>query len=247
MIFGPNGAGKTNLLEGLYFGCTGRSCRTANEREVVRFGASDDPGPGPGRGGGWAAPDRGGVHPGAAKRFQVDGANVERLLDAAHPAPGQRLHARSARADQGAAGAAPRASRSVRGRAVARCGASAPGLWPGPGSAQRADLTDPRRPGISGGARQLGSPACRALGIELMRDAPAGRRGRGRAGSAGPERRSGSSRSSTCAYRPRSQAAEDAEGLLAELREHGWSATSSAASPVTARTETSSGAAPRWS
>ena len=40
VVTGRNGAGKTNLLEGLYFGCTGRSCRTSNEREVVRFGAS---------------------------------------------------------------------------------------------------------------------------------------------------------------------------------------------------------------
>ena len=39
VVHGPNGAGKTNLLEGLYFGCTGRSCRTTNEREVVRFDA----------------------------------------------------------------------------------------------------------------------------------------------------------------------------------------------------------------
>ena len=39
VIPGRNGAGKTNLLEALYFACTGRSCRTANEREVVRFGA----------------------------------------------------------------------------------------------------------------------------------------------------------------------------------------------------------------
>ena len=39
VVTGPNGAGKTNLLEGLYFACTGRSCRTSNEREVVRFGA----------------------------------------------------------------------------------------------------------------------------------------------------------------------------------------------------------------
>src|SRR6059058_711563 len=38
VICGPNGAGKTNLLEALYFGCTGRSCRTSNERELVRFG-----------------------------------------------------------------------------------------------------------------------------------------------------------------------------------------------------------------
>src|SRR5215210_7825827 len=39
VVHGRNGAGKTNLLEALYFGCTGRSCRTSNEREVVRFGA----------------------------------------------------------------------------------------------------------------------------------------------------------------------------------------------------------------
>ena len=38
IVTGPNGAGKTNFLEGLYFGCTARSCRTTNEREVVRQG-----------------------------------------------------------------------------------------------------------------------------------------------------------------------------------------------------------------
>lgn len=38
VIVGPNGAGKTNLLEGLYFGCTARSPRTSNERELVRRG-----------------------------------------------------------------------------------------------------------------------------------------------------------------------------------------------------------------
>ena len=40
VVHGRNGAGKTNLLEALYFGCTGRSCRTSNEREVVRFEAA---------------------------------------------------------------------------------------------------------------------------------------------------------------------------------------------------------------
>ena len=40
VISGPNGAGKTNLLEAVYFGCTGRSCRASNEREVIRFGAA---------------------------------------------------------------------------------------------------------------------------------------------------------------------------------------------------------------
>src|ERR1700678_1133272 len=81
VVTGSNGAGKTNLLEGLYFGCTGRSCRTANEREVVRFGAGttritltvegDD-----------GNHELGvGFEPGQPKRMQLDGASVERLLD----------------------------------------------------------------------------------------------------------------------------------------------------------------------
>jgi DNA replication and repair protein RecF len=38
VLTGPVGAGKTNLLEAVHVGCTGRSFRTANERELVRFG-----------------------------------------------------------------------------------------------------------------------------------------------------------------------------------------------------------------
>jgi DNA replication and repair protein RecF len=82
VVHGPNGAGKTNLLEALYFGCTGRSCRTSNEREVVRFDAGAARVEVGGR-------DRDGEHelsvgfaPGDAKRLKVDGAPVERLLDA---------------------------------------------------------------------------------------------------------------------------------------------------------------------
>ncbi len=90
VVHGPNGAGKTNLLEALYFGCTGRSCRTTNERELLRFDDGDGPPPRVvrvevhGR-------DRDGEHelsvgfqPGEAKRFKVDGAPAERLLDAPH-------------------------------------------------------------------------------------------------------------------------------------------------------------------
>lgn len=83
VITGPNGAGKTNLIEALYFGCLGRSCRTANEREVVRFGEratrvvvdvqADD----------GAHQLTVGFAPGEPKRLRVDGANVERLTDAA--------------------------------------------------------------------------------------------------------------------------------------------------------------------
>ena len=80
VVTGPNGAGKTNLLEALYFGCTGRSPRTANERELVR------------RGGGEVArvvvdtrDDEGahrievGFEPGEAKRLRVDGSPVDSL------------------------------------------------------------------------------------------------------------------------------------------------------------------------
>lgn len=85
---GRNGAGKTNLLEALYFGCTARSCRTSNEREVLRFGAqacrvevstTDDSG--------YEHELFVGFQPGQDKRIRVDGAPVERLLDA----PGRPL------------------------------------------------------------------------------------------------------------------------------------------------------------
>jgi DNA replication and repair protein RecF len=81
VVSGANGAGKTNLLEALYFACTGRSCRTTNEREVVRFGS---------RATRVAATTEAedGTHelsvafvPGEAKQMRVDGAAVERLLD----------------------------------------------------------------------------------------------------------------------------------------------------------------------
>src|SRR5256714_11937035 len=82
VVHGRNGAGKTNLLEALYFGLTGRSCRTANEREVVRFGEA-------------AArvevelADADGAHemavgfrPGEAQHLSADGARVQPLSDA---------------------------------------------------------------------------------------------------------------------------------------------------------------------
>jgi DNA replication and repair protein RecF len=71
IVSGPNGAGKTNLLEAVYFGCTARSPRTANERELLRRGAevtrvtldtSDATG--------------------QAKRIRVDGRSVESLVAA---------------------------------------------------------------------------------------------------------------------------------------------------------------------
>jgi DNA replication and repair protein RecF len=78
VICGPNGAGKTNLLEALYFGCTGRSCRTSNERELVRFGQKVT------RVSVGVEAEDGehrldvGFEPGAAKRFRIDDAQVDR-------------------------------------------------------------------------------------------------------------------------------------------------------------------------
>src|SRR3954447_16929729 len=83
VVAGRDGAGKTNLLEALYFACTARSCRTANEREVVRFGAplartelecADA-----------HARHRVtvGFQPGEPKRMRVEGAPAERLADCA--------------------------------------------------------------------------------------------------------------------------------------------------------------------
>lgn len=86
VVHGANGTGKSNLLEALYFGCTGASPRTRNDRELVSFGAEatrvevdvfDGPerhelavafGPGPDGG-----------RP--VKRMACDDAPLERLLD----------------------------------------------------------------------------------------------------------------------------------------------------------------------
>lgn len=83
LICGANGAGKTNLLEALYFGLTGRSCRTGNEREVVRFGAGTTRVTVATQGEDARHELSVGFQPGEPKRMRVDGAPVERLLDVA--------------------------------------------------------------------------------------------------------------------------------------------------------------------
>src|ERR1700758_5384511 len=74
VVTGLNGAGKTNLLEALYFGCTGRSCRTATEREVVRFGAGTTRVVVETHGGDGPHELSVGFAPGEPKRMRVDGA-----------------------------------------------------------------------------------------------------------------------------------------------------------------------------
>jgi DNA replication and repair protein RecF len=89
VLHGSNGAGKSNLLEALYFGCTGHVLRARNERELVRFGESttrvvvrlcDGPEPHELSVGYGTFPDS----ERAVKRMCADGADVERLLDVEH-------------------------------------------------------------------------------------------------------------------------------------------------------------------
>lgn len=216
VVCGPNGAGKTNLLEALYFGCTARSCRTSNEREVVRFGADvarvaveteDDDG---------RHLIEVGLAPGEAKRMRVDGASVERLtgvparplaavflpdrLELVKGAPG----ARRAHLDQLVAAVWPARAgeRASYARALGQRNALLARVRAGTASAGQLDVWDEAL-ALHGSA--LMRARARALAllagpfVEL-------------AGELGlPER-------AAVEYRPRSRAG-DADGLLAELRE----------------------------
>jgi DNA replication and repair protein RecF len=86
VVYGPNGAGKSNLLEAIYYACTGRSPRTNSDRELVSFGAPaarvtvhllDGTRPHELTVAYGAAQGEGG----SIKRMTADGATVERLLD----------------------------------------------------------------------------------------------------------------------------------------------------------------------
>lgn len=216
VVTGPNGAGKTNLLEALYFGCVGRSCRTTNDREVISFGA------------GFArvevaCEDRDGGHelsvgfePGAPKRLLVDGAPVERLQDA----PGRPLVAvflpdrlelvkgtpsvRRAHLDQFVAALWP--ARTLSRRRYARA------------LAQRNALIARIR---AGGARSDSLPAWDAElarhGMALMEDRAAAAAELAPRFAACAEEL-GLGTGATLAYRPRSRA-PDVEALVRELAE----------------------------
>jgi DNA replication and repair protein RecF len=79
VVVGPNGAGKTNLLEAVYFGLTSRSCRTSNERELVRLGAELARTEAEVEGEDGAHLLEVGFKPGEPKRLRVDGAPVDRF------------------------------------------------------------------------------------------------------------------------------------------------------------------------
>src|SRR3954454_15711568 len=78
VVLGPNGAGKTNLLEALYFALTARSCRTNNEREVVRLGSQLTRVVADLTDGDRAHTLEVGFAPGEEKRVRIDGAPLER-------------------------------------------------------------------------------------------------------------------------------------------------------------------------
>jgi DNA replication and repair protein RecF len=217
VLHGPNGAGKTNVLEALYFGCTARSCRTANEREVVRFDAP-------------AArvevdtvDERGDAHtlsvgfaPGEPKRLRVDGAPVERLTDSpARPLVSVFLPDRLELVK-----GAPSGRRAHLDQLVAA-------LWPARGAnraqysralAQRNALLSRVRAG------RVGDGALDAWDAELARWGVALRDDRAgaveRVGESFPSLASdlGLNGTAQLVYRPRSRAAS-ADELAAELRE----------------------------
>src|SRR3954449_5191607 len=86
VVVGPNGAGKTNLLEAIYFALTSRSCRTSNERELVRLGADLTRTEAEVEGEDGTHLLEVGFQPGEPKRLRIDGAPVERFgSDAPRP------------------------------------------------------------------------------------------------------------------------------------------------------------------
>jgi DNA replication and repair protein RecF len=216
VVAGRNGAGKTNLLEGIYFACTGRSCRTGNEREVVRFGSQltrleleteDDQG---------CHEVTVGFQPGEPKRLRADGAPVERLTDS----PARPLVAVFLPDRLDLVLGAPALRRGHLDQVVAA-------LWPARAGtrreysaalAQRNALIAAVRAGHAGrGSLPAWNAALARHGIELMRDraevvARLRERFADHAGTLGLEG------GAELAYRPRSNA-ETAEQLAGELAE----------------------------
>ena len=216
VVTGPNGAGKTNLLEAIYFGCTARSVRASNERELVRRGAPvtrvevDLEGEG--------GPHRleVGFEPSEPKRVLVDGAPVDSLLGStARPLVSVFLPERLELVK-----GAPAARRAHLDRLVGA-------LWPARAEeraaysrslAQRNALLGRIRAGAAGaGSLDSWDRELAACGLRLMearREAVAelAPRFAGRAADLGLPAEA------ELAYRPRSQATE-AGGLEEELRE----------------------------
>ena len=217
VIAGPNGAGKTNLLEALYFGCTARSPRTSNERELVRRG-----GEGVARvvleleGEDGEHRIEVGFHPGEAKHLRVDGNPVDGLAGVElRPLVGVFLPERLELVK-----GAPASRRAHLDQVVAA-------LWPSRAEtrtaysralAQRNALVARIRAGAAGpGALGAWDAELAAHGIQLMADRAEAVEGLHPL-FADLAERLGLTGAAELRYRPRS-AAGDAEGLVAELAE----------------------------
>jgi DNA replication and repair protein RecF len=215
VVVGANGAGKTNLLEGLFFGCTGRSPRTSNERELVRRGESvtrvvldtlEEAG---------AHRIEIGFEPGVPKRVQVDGAEVDGLADsAARPLASVFLPDRLELVKGPPAGRRAHLDRVVAALWPARAGTRSAY---GRALAQRNALLGRIRRGLVGPAvLDAWDAELARQGIAMMED-----RRQAADGLRAPFRelaeRLGLSGRSELTYRPRSEATDTA-GLAAELR-----------------------------
>jgi len=217
VVAGANGAGKTNLLEALYFGCTGRSPRTSNERELVRRG-----GEGVARVVIDLADSDGshrievGFHPGEAKHMRVDGSPVDSLAAVeARPLVSVFLPERLELVK-----GAPASRRAHLDQVVAA-------LWPSRADtraaysralAQRNALVARIRAGAAGpGALDAWDAELARHGIRLMEDRTEAVDGL-QPLFADLAARLGLPGSAELRYRPRS-AATEAEGLAAELAE----------------------------
>jgi DNA replication and repair protein RecF len=77
VLHGPVGAGKTNLLEALYFACVGKSPRTNNDRDLIRFGERAAHVAATSVIGGIERTHEVGIEPGRAKVVKVDGSRLE--------------------------------------------------------------------------------------------------------------------------------------------------------------------------
>jgi DNA replication and repair protein RecF len=216
VVVGANGAGKTNLIEGIYFGCTGRSPRTSNERELVRRGASvtrvvletaDSE---------TSHRVEIGFEPGEPKRLRVDGASVDSLAGVgARPLVSVFLPDRL-----GLVKGPPAGRRAHLDRVVAA-------LWPARAEtrtaysralAQRNALLARVRNGLApSGALDAWDAELARHGVQLMRDRREAVDGL-RASFAELAGRLGLRDGAELRYRPRSEAVE-AAGLVAELAE----------------------------
>ena len=218
VVAGPNGAGKTNLLEALYFGCTGarRAPRTSASWCAAARGRRAR-GARPGRRG-RRAPHRGGLRAGRGEAPARGRQPRRQPVGASRRAPArERVPAGAARAREGRAGRTPRASRPGGGRALAGPGRDARRLLARARAAQRARGADPRGRRGPRRARRLGRRAGRATGIRLMADRAEAVDGLRRRSRSSP-RRLGLPGAAELRYRPRSRAG-DARGSPPSWRE----------------------------